>query len=55
LGTFTVANFVSSPLEVFLPLMLKFCIGQLFNPYLLRVEDKAMLDEMAARAEAEPA
>ena len=32
-----------------------FCIGQLFNPYLLRVEDKAMLDEMAARAEAEPA
>jgi hypothetical protein len=32
-----------------------FCIGQLFNPYLLRVEDKAMLDEMAARVEAEPA
>ena len=32
-----------------------FCIGQLFNPYLLRVEDKAMLDGMAARAEAEPA
>ena len=31
-----------------------FCIGQLFNPYLLRVEDKAMLDEMAAQAEAEP-
>jgi DHA3 family macrolide efflux protein-like MFS transporter len=30
-----------------------FCVGQLFNPYLLRVEDKAMLDEMAARAEME--
>jgi MFS transporter, DHA3 family, macrolide efflux protein len=26
-----------------------FCIGQLFNPYLLHVEDKAFLDEMAAR------
>jgi len=32
-----------------------FCVGQLFNPYLLRVEDKAFLDQMAARAEAEPA
>jgi MFS family permease len=32
-----------------------FCIGQLFNPYLLRVEDKAMLDEMAARTQAQPA
>ena len=32
-----------------------FCIGQLFNPYLLRVEDKAMLDEMAARIAAEQA
>ena len=31
-----------------------FCVGQLFNPYLLRVEDKAFLDELA-RAEAEPA
>ncbi len=30
-----------------------FCIGQLFNPSLLRVEDKSLLDEMAARAEAE--
>jgi MFS family permease len=35
-------------------ILVVFCIGQLFNPYLLRVEDKAMLDEMAARAEAEP-
>ena len=26
-----------------------FCIAQLFNPYLLRVEDKAYLDRMAAR------
>ena len=24
-----------------------FCIAQLFNPYLLRVEDKAFLDELA--------
>jgi hypothetical protein len=30
-----------------------FCVGQLFNPYLLRVEDKVMLDEIAARTEAE--
>ncbi len=27
-----------------------FCIGQLFNPYLLRVEDKETLDRLAARA-----
>jgi DNA-binding protein YbaB len=27
-----------------------FCIGQMFNPYLLRVEDKDMLDRMAAQA-----
>ncbi|HET7091674.1 MAG TPA: MFS transporter [Anaerolineae bacterium] len=26
-----------------------FCVGQLLNPYLMRVEDKAWLDEMAAR------
>jgi DHA3 family macrolide efflux protein-like MFS transporter len=26
-----------------------FCIAQLFNPYLRRVEDKAWLDEMAKR------
>ncbi|HLF28398.1 MAG TPA: MFS transporter [Anaerolineae bacterium] len=26
-----------------------FCVAQLFNPYLLRVEDKAWLDELAAR------
>lgn len=26
-----------------------FCLAQLFNPYLLRVEDKAWLDEMAAQ------
>jgi DHA3 family macrolide efflux protein-like MFS transporter len=32
-----------------------FCMGQLFNPYLLRVEDKEMLDAMAVRAETEPA
>jgi hypothetical protein len=28
-----------------------FCVAQLFNPYLLRVEDKAWLEELAARAE----
>jgi len=27
-----------------------FCVAQLFNPYLLNVENKEMLDEMAARA-----
>jgi MFS family permease len=27
-----------------------FCVAQLFNPYLLHVEDKEMLDDMAARA-----
>jgi hypothetical protein len=32
-----------------------FCIGQLFNPHLLRVEDKAWLDEQAARIAAEQA
>jgi len=32
-----------------------FCIGQLFNPHLLRVEDKAWLDERAARIVAEQA
>lgn len=32
-----------------------FCIAQLFNPSLLRVEDKAYLDQMAVRAETEPA
>jgi DHA3 family macrolide efflux protein-like MFS transporter len=32
-----------------------FCVAQLFNRALLRVEDKAWLDQMAARAEAETA
>lgn len=32
-----------------------FCVAQLFNPTLRRVEDKAWLDQMAARAETEPA
>jgi len=36
-------------------ILVVFCIGQMFNPYLLRVEDKAFLDQMAARAEAKPA
>jgi len=30
-----------------------FCVAQLFNSTLRRVEDKAWLDQMAARAEAE--
>ncbi len=30
-------------------LFLLFCIGQLFNPYLLRVEDKEWLDSLAAQ------
>ncbi len=32
-------------------ILVVFCIAQLFNPYLLRVEDKAWLEELAARAE----
>jgi hypothetical protein len=35
--------------------LVMFCIGQLFNPYLLRVEDKAWLDERAARIVADQA
>ena len=31
-------------------ILVVFCIGQLFNPYLMRVEDKAMLDAMAEQA-----
>ena len=30
-----------------------FCVAQLFNPYLLNVENKGMLDDMAARAAGE--
>lgn len=30
-------------------ILVVFCVGQMFNPYLLRVEDKVFLDEMAAR------
>ncbi|HJW83304.1 MAG TPA: MFS transporter, partial [Anaerolineae bacterium] len=36
-------------------LLAAFCVGQLFNPYLMRVEDKAWLDQMAARAEEQSA
>jgi hypothetical protein len=31
-------------------LLVLFCIVQFFNPFLVRVEDKAYLDELAARA-----
>ncbi len=41
----TVVAFLGAILTVF-------CVGQLFNPYLMRVEDKAWLDEMAARRHA---
>jgi MFS family permease len=30
-------------------ILFAFCVAQMFNPYLLRVEDKAYLDQMAAR------
>ncbi len=33
-------------------ILVVFCIAQLFNPYLVRVEDKAWLDRLAAQAEA---
>jgi hypothetical protein len=32
-----------------------FYVGQLFNPYLLQVEDKAFLDQLAERAAAKSA
>ncbi len=35
-------------------LLAVFCLAQLFNPLLLRVEDKAWLDSLAARVEAAP-
>lgn len=35
-------------IAVFGTIFVIFCIGQLFNPYLLRVEDKAFLEELAA-------
>jgi MFS transporter, DHA3 family, macrolide efflux protein len=36
-------------------ILILFCVGQLFNPYLLQVEDKAFLDHMAAHAAAKSA
>ncbi|MCC7355464.1 MAG: MFS transporter, partial [Anaerolineae bacterium] len=36
-------------------LLMLFCVAQLFNPYLLRVEDKEFLDQMALQAAAEKA
>lgn len=38
-------------IAVFGAIQTLFCIGQMFNPMLLRVEDKAWLDEMAAQRE----
>lgn len=35
--------------------MVAFCIAQLFNPHLLRVEDREWLEELAARAQVRPA
>ncbi len=34
-------------------ILVVFCVGQVFNPHLLRVEDKAWLDQMATKAEAQ--
>jgi DHA3 family macrolide efflux protein-like MFS transporter len=42
-------------MAVLAAILVLFCVGQMFNPYLLRVEDKAYLDEMAIRAAAEGA
>lgn len=42
-------------IAVFGAIMTLFCIGQMFNPFLLRVEDKAWLDEMATQREASAA
>jgi hypothetical protein len=42
-------------MAVLAAILVLFCIGQMFNPYLLRVEDKAYLDQMARRAAGEGA
>jgi MFS family permease len=42
-------------MAVLAAILVLFCIGQMFNPYLLRVEDKAYLDQMATRAAGEGA
>lgn len=42
-------------IAIFGAIMAVFCIGQMFNPLLLRVEDKAWLDEMATQREASAA
>lgn len=39
-------------IAIFGAITVVFCIGQMFNPLLLRVEDKAWLDELAAQREA---
>jgi hypothetical protein len=49
-GVFDV-GWVTAVLGAFLVV---FCIAQLFNPYLLRVEDREWLEELAARAAAKP-
>ncbi len=41
-------------MSIFGVILTVFCTFQLFNPYLMRVEDKAYLDALAARYEAAP-
>jgi hypothetical protein len=36
-------------------ILVVFCVAQLFNPYLLRVEDRAYMEELAVKAAAEKA
>jgi MFS transporter, DHA3 family, macrolide efflux protein len=42
-------------LAILAVILILFCVGQLFNPYLLQVEDKAFLDQIAERAAAKSA
>lgn len=45
---------VGTMLVVLGSVLVLFCVAQLFNPYLLRVEDKAYLDQLAADSSASP-
>jgi MFS family permease len=45
---------VGTMLIVLGSILVLFCVAQFFNPYLLRVEDKAYLDQLAAHSAAPP-
>ncbi len=47
--TLTEVIMATAVIAVLGTILLVFGVAQLFNPYLMRVEDKAWLDEMAER------